>query len=106
MQSLDEISEIVIREAFLVFRYIVVQMRFISHFNTQIASIIPLCVCKPGCCLRIYERASWLMNLWGGRASASLKSSPHTVLQEAEEAPRKTLRCFILIRRMALLQSY
>lgn len=104
MQSLDEISEIVIREAFLFFRYIVVQMRFISHFNTQIASIIPLCVCKLGCCLRIYELASWLMNL--GREGKCILEELPPVPQEAEEAPRKTLRCFILIRRMALLQSY
>lgn len=107
LQSLDEVSELVIREAFFFFRYIVVQMRFIRHFNTQIASLIPLCVCKPGCCFRIYQHASWLMNLLGGRVRASLNSSlPAPVLGEADEAPRKALRCFSLIRRMALPQSY
>lgn len=64
-----------IREALFLYRYIIVKIKFISHFNTQGTSVICLCVCRPGCSLWIYKCTSWLMILLGGRWSASLSSS-------------------------------
>lgn len=56
-----------------------IPVRFISHFNTSVASIIYLCVCKLPHCLWIYKRPTWRMSILRGTGSAALEVPlPHS----------------------------
>lgn len=84
-----------------------VHVRFISHLNTSVASIIYLCVCKLPHCLRIYKHPSWQVGILRGIGSAALEVPlPHSQYYgnwwRAEEDTEVLYPCY----RDSLMHSY